>query len=253
MAPVPADSALFGSSAPRVSTSRLCVVRILPWHGPESFEPTTGLLEKAGFTVHGVSLPCVGADPPLPSFEPDRRAQLTHFKYGGVVGCEALKEYVDSHEGTKGARPSWGKVRRLVFVSAFVLPEGGSLMAALGFQPLPWFAVDGDAVNPVNPRDIFYNDLSDDAAAPHVWALRQHSYLAFASTLTAAPWKTVPSTYVLCEADHAIPLPVQEGMIAAAKEAAPSAFDVVERCGAGHSPFLSRPDWLADRLAESAR
>ncbi|KAK2628968.1 hypothetical protein QTJ16_002071 [Diplocarpon rosae] len=176
------------------------------WHGPESFEPTTGLLEKAGFTVHGVSLPCVGADPPLPSFEPD--------------------------------------VRAITDVLERVLSSGKDVVLVMH---------SGDAVNPVNPRDIFYNDLSDDAAAPHVWALRQHSYLAFASTLTAAPWKTVPSTYVLCEADHAIPLPVQEGMIAAAKEAAPSAFDVVERCGAGHSPFLSRPDWLADRLAESAR
>ncbi|PBP20826.1 alpha/beta-hydrolase [Diplocarpon rosae] len=111
----------------------------------------------------------------------------------------------------------------------------------------------GDAVHPANPRDIFYNDLADAAAAPHVSALRPHSYPAFASTLTAAPWKTVPSTYVLCEADHAIPRPVQESMIAAATAAAPSAFDVVERCDAGHSPFLSRPEWLADRLAESAR
>lgn len=62
--------------------------------------------------------------------------------YGGVVGCEALKEYVNEVSTGKGGKQGWGKVRRLVFVAAFALPEGGSLMAALGFQPLPWFEID---------------------------------------------------------------------------------------------------------------
>lgn len=62
--------------------------------------------------------------------------------YGGVVGCEALKEYVSEASTGKGGKQGWGKVRRLVFVASFVLPEGGSLMAALNFEPLPWFDVD---------------------------------------------------------------------------------------------------------------
>lgn len=41
------------------------------WHGPESFGPTTALLEKAGYTVHALQLPSVGASPPLESFDPD--------------------------------------------------------------------------------------------------------------------------------------------------------------------------------------
>jgi hypothetical protein len=45
----------------------------------------------------------------------------------------------------------------------------------------------------------------------------------------------------------------KDSMIAAAKEAAPSAFDVVARCQAGHCPFLSVPEWLAERLVESAK
>merc|ERR1711939_801068 len=130
--------------------------------------------------------------------------------YGGVVGCEALKEYVNEHETGKSGKQGWGRIRRLVFVAAFVLPEGGSLMAGLGFKPLPWFNIDGEAVNPANPKEIFYNDLSDSEAQIHIAALKQHSYLTFASTLTAAPWKTIPSTYILCEKDNAIPLQGQE-------------------------------------------
>lgn len=42
-------------------------------------------------------------------------------------------------------------------------------------------------------------------------------------------------------------------MIAAAKQAAPESFDIVERCQASHSPFLSVPEWLAEKLVESAK
>ncbi len=111
----------------------------------------------------------------------------------------------------------------------------------------------GDEVNPSNPHDIFYNDLSPSASAPYISALKTHSYLTFASTVTVAPWKTVPSTYILCEKDNAIPVPGQDGMIAAAKQVVPESFDVVERCQASHSPFLSVPDWLAEKLIESAK
>ncbi|KAG4421421.1 hypothetical protein IFR04_005480 [Cadophora malorum] len=238
------------------------------WHSPNSFAPTTTLLTKAGYDVHGVHLPSYGANPPLKSFDPDvlavkdvvnkvlstgKDVVMIFHSYGGVVGCEALKEYVNEHETGKSGKQGWGRIRRLVFVAAFVLPEGGSLMAGLGFKPLPWFDIDGEAVNPANPKEIFYNDLSDSEAQIHIAALKQHSYLTFASTLTAAPWKTIPSTYILCEKDNAIPLQGQEGMIAGAKQAAPDSFDVVEKCSASHSPFLSQPDWLAEKLVESAK
>jgi hypothetical protein len=57
---------------------------------------------------------------------------------------------------------------------------------------------------------------------------------------------------VCCEKDNAIPLFAQEGMIAGAQQAAPSAFDVVEKCDASHSPFLSQPEWLAEKLVKAA-
>lgn len=126
------------------------------WHGPDSFSPTTSALEKLGFVVHGVDLPSVGANPPLKSFTPDVEAikatvnkvlssgkdvVMLYHSYGGVAGSEALADYIkDSNSSNAG----WGKIRRLVYISAFVLPEGGSLMAALGFKPLPWFIVSED-------------------------------------------------------------------------------------------------------------
>ena len=128
-------------------------------HGPEAFEPTTIELQKLGYTVHGVSLPSVGANPHLQSFAPDaeavkstvnkvlssgKDAVILYHSYGGAVGSEALADYVKELEaGTK--KEGWGKIRRLVYIAAFVLPEGGSLMGGLGFKPLPWFIIDVSA------------------------------------------------------------------------------------------------------------
>jgi len=125
------------------------------WHGPEAFDPTSVFLKKAGYTVHGVSLPCFGASPPLKNFDPDvqairntlnkvlssgKDAVLIYHSYGSVPGSEALNEYM-KELGKRTKNEGWGKVRRLVFCCAFVLPEEGSLMAALQFKDLPWFIV----------------------------------------------------------------------------------------------------------------
>lgn len=122
------------------------------WHSPEAFKPTTDLLSKAGYIWHGVTLSSVNACPQLQSFSPDvdsirtvlnkvlssgKDAVLVTHSYGGVVGCESLAEYVKSEQ-----KKGWGKVKRIVFVCAFALPEGASLMTALQNRPLPWFILD---------------------------------------------------------------------------------------------------------------
>jgi hypothetical protein len=126
------------------------------WHSPEAFNSTTILLQNAGYIVHGISLPSVGASPPLQSFDPDvsviqnainkvlssgKDVVIVYHSYGGVPGSEALGEYIKTLESGE-KKEGWGIVRRLVYCCAFVLPEGGSLMAALGFKPLPWFIID---------------------------------------------------------------------------------------------------------------
>ena len=59
--------------------------------------------------------------------------------------------------------------------------------------------------------------------------------------LTEAGWKTIPSTYVICEADY-LPLVLQERW---AKRT-----DRVRRMNTAHSPFLSRPAGLARLIEE---
>jgi len=63
---------------------------------------------------------------------------------------------------------------------------------------------------------------------------------------TGASWKTIPSSYLLCEQDRAIPAEAQEAMVDAAREL--GAIVEIVRLDSGHSPFLSKPketvEWI---------
>lgn len=174
---------------------------------------------------------------------------MLYHSYGGVPGSEALAPYL-----TPRPKPGYGKILRLVYIAAFVLPVGGSLIAALQNKPLPWFIVskDGELVEPDQPEEIFYNDLEPAVAGPLIEKLKPHAYRTFWSEMTVAPWKEVKATYVMCSLDNAIPLPVQELMVGMARDLAPGSFDVVERLEASHSPFISKPKELAEILLRAA-
>lgn len=57
----------------------------------------------------------------------------------------------------------------------------------------------------------------------------------------------IPMTYLLCEDDKAVPIKFQEYMAAAIPAIR------TRRCGAGHSPFLSRPDLTTEVIIEATR
>ena len=67
---------------------------------------------------------------------------------------------------------------------------------------------------------------------------------AIATPQTTAAWKELPSTYVVCTQDAAVPPAAQEAMAARAQ--------TVEHLDASHSPFLSRPDETAEIVALAA-
>ena len=105
---------------------------------------------------------------------------------------------------------------------------------------------------PENTAHVFYNDVPESEVQSYVDAIQPHSYRTLYHEQSFAPWKHFPSTYIICEQDNAIPLQAQEGMISAAKAACPTSFDMVERCSASHSPFLSMPEKVADFLVKAA-
>jgi pimeloyl-ACP methyl ester carboxylesterase len=207
------------------------------WHGSWCWEPLVQALGDV--PVRTVDLPSAGDDPAaLGDLYADAAAVrsalagidgptvvLGH-SYGGAVITEA----VSADSG----------VAHLIYICAFLLDEAESLAGAVGGSPPPWWDVRGDHVLVTTPAEIFYNDVPPDLTARSVDRVSAHSLAAFQQPLTNAAWKAVPSTYVICEQDQAIPPFAQEAMSQRAGE--------VLRMDTGHSPFLSQPEALAELL-----
>jgi len=66
---------------------------------------------------------------------------------------------------------------------------------------------------------------------------------AFNQPITEVAWKEIPSTYIICEEDQAIPVFAQEAMSARATS--------VVRINTDHSPFLCAPADLAKLISRA--
>ena len=99
-----------------------------------------------------------------------------------------------------------------------------------------------------NAREIFYNDLSDEEAQKWISKLNKHATQSFYAPATWAAWKNIPSTYLWCGLDNAVPPPGQDAFIS--QEGAN--FNVVKFENASHSPFLSMPKETADVIRRAA-
>lgn len=216
-------------------------------------------LEAVGYETRGVSLPSVGASEPLQDIGPDVEAiqnvvrpiadqgkdvLLMVHSYGGIVGGESVRGLDKASREKEGKK---GGVSHLYYCSAFALPEGVSLMDALQGVNQHWFRVSEDQqiVTAAESDKIFYNDVADPDT--YTAMLKTHSYQTFSSKVTYPGWKHVPSTYLLCENDMAIPLHAQKAMVENS-----GVQWRVDSINASHSPFLSMPDEVASSIRRAA-
>jgi pimeloyl-ACP methyl ester carboxylesterase len=217
------------------------------WHGPWCWERVTPLLDAAGVPWVAPDLPsCARAsngaglvddvaevEAALDALPGDEPAILLGHSRGGTVISEA------------GAHP---RVGNLVYLTAFLLEEGEDPRTMVGDSVLPFldFADDGTSMpKPADGPGVFYNDCSPPDIA---WAMERLRPLAMAGLGTEVPryaWRHKPSTFVICSIDRAIPAAAQRLM---AKRAA----GVVE-WETGHSPFLNRPELVAELLISMAK
>lgn len=213
-------------------------------------------MEGAGFNTDYVDLPSV--DPPrdLTDFTPDveairgaisraaskgQKVILVAHSYGGIPSAEAI-----------GAFGPNGAVAHFVLCCSFIIPKGKSLIAAFGGQDLPWWSIaeDRHTVEPSTPDQIFYNDLSPEQVAAAVSALKPHSYRVFHTPLTYEGWRHVPTTYIYCTLDAAIPIHIQKMMV---EETAKGVDIQTDEINAGHSPFINMPEAVASSIQKVAK
>lgn len=128
---------------------------------------------------------------------------------------------------------------------------GVSLFEATGSQVRPWYKLsDNDLRADIeNTEHIFYNDLTPEYAENMRQLLKQQSFQTFKSKLTYAAYRDIPTTYLLCTRDNAIPIVGQEGMVEQAKKSGAEISTVTLE--ASHSPFCSMPDAVAEACQRS--
>lgn len=211
------------------------------WHGPWNWEKVENELTEMGWQVRTVDLPSVvrrGG----PRFGLHDDAEVIRQHIAGIDGPVVVVAHSYGGAAVSEGAADLPNVRHIVYLTAFQLDIGESVLAACGGEPPEWWNIKGDIVTPCRPREVFYVDLAPEDAERAIAQLKPQSLAAFTETLKAAAWRTTPSTYVMCEQDHAIPLPAQEEMSARATS--------VRRLPSSHSPFLSMPGDLADLIAE---
>jgi pimeloyl-ACP methyl ester carboxylesterase len=215
------------------------------WHGPWVWERLVAELDDV--PTRTVDLPSVGPDPArLGDLHADATAirEVAAGIDGPVVVCAHSYGGAPATEGVADL----GNVVGLVYLCAFQLDVGDSLASTVGGEPPDWWDMHPDEgyVDALRPAEIFYADVDVITTATSIGRLGHQSLTALGQPLTTAAWHTVPSTYVICEQDRAIPVAAQEAMSRRAKN--------VLRMASSHSPFLSHPAALAGILrAELAR
>lgn len=214
------------------------------WHGAWTWERFSPLLVERGLDFVAVDLPSAGDGGDLAADVAVVRATLDELHasgkpvtvvahaYGGAVATEAVAGRSD--------------IGHLLYVAAFQLDVGESLLAVLQGQLPPWVVLDEatGALTVPDPVAAFYADVDSETAAWAAGRLRPQAVKSFTDTVTAAAWQELPCTYVACTEDKALPYPAQEAM------AARSGTVVTMR--SSHSPVFSHPDELADLIAAVA-
>jgi pimeloyl-ACP methyl ester carboxylesterase len=217
------------------------------------------ILGRAGHPSYHVSLPSVGGTVlPLTGLPEDVAAVRTRLDQladqgdeiillchssGGVVGANAVEGY---DLATRKAAGKKGGVIRVVYLSAFMLPQDQSLLGMLGGVPLPWMLVDGDRVtgDPNMMPEIGFNDLPDDMKLYWSKQVTWTSAALFAAPSQFEPWNNgIPGSYIFQTIDNALPLHLQQAMAAQLGPDQPNA-----TINAGHCGFLSMPERLMAAL-----
>jgi pimeloyl-ACP methyl ester carboxylesterase len=107
-------------------------------------------------------------------------------------------------------------------------------------------------VQPEDAKAMFYQDLDDHTVEELAKDLQPQSLGAFWSITTSAAWRHIPTTYIICTADAPTTVAAAQYLVDSARASGSHKIDQVIKVNAGHSPFISKPEWTASTLIEEA-
>lgn len=154
---------------------------------------------------------------------------LLGHSYGGMVITEA------------GADE---RVARLIYLTSVMADEGQSQGELTGGEPAPWLDPSDDGTIGVHPdliRELFLQDCDEEATEGALARLTRQALVPFTQAPRKIGWRERPATYIVCTEDLATPAEVQRRRVRGDARTVEFA--------AGHHPFLSRPEDLAQAIA----
>ena len=224
------------------------------WHGAWCWHKTAPLLEGAGHRVVAPDLPGHGVDTTPPP-------GITLADQVGAVGDLLDRQTEDvilvGHSSggaiiTQVAEDHPEAVSRLVYLSAFLPPDGSSVTDLAQQDPdsavLRHLVVDEQAglatIDGPAVADALYHDCSPADVHLARSLLRPEPLATITTPVSTTPdrFGSVPRTYLACTHDRAITPRAQEAMQATLP------CEHVLTLDTSHSPFLTNPVALADHL-----
>ena len=216
------------------------------WHGAWCWDDVVDGLRARGVITVAVDLPSRSGSGSLAVDAAFVRAVIEGID-GPVVVCG------HSYGGCviTDAAAGLPSVTHLVYLCALMLDLGESAMQSVDVEVPPGstdlehaITVGDDGTIRLDPDlavAAFYADVEPESATAAVALLTPQPGATLGEGVTAVAWRDIPSTYVVCTQDRAIPVVVQRAL-------AERAATTIE-WPTSHSPFLSHPELVIDLLA----
>lgn len=239
------------------------------WHGPWCWSHQTPELEKLGFRVEKIHLPSSQGTPGKTQFDDatavrnllehlltaGQRVVVLAHSYSGPIACSAIRGLSEEQRAQSGLS---GGVVGLIHLCAYIFPGGmdqGAVIKSVGGLPYVTWDSPSEGLFVLNePRvKLYLPDVPEDRIA---WTLPQLTPQSSAANTGIVPpqaWQDDSHYsgrlgYIRCTADGIVPIADQDTMINAAS--ATNKWVIRSLDGAGHSPFLSRPQDVAVAVQE---
>ncbi|GKZ24667.1 hypothetical protein AbraCBS73388_011658 [Aspergillus brasiliensis] len=206
------------------------------WHQPSCMSQLQDELTSLGLNATTVAHPSIGnASQPLKTLVDDRASLHATIEELADDG-QYVTVVAHSYGGTvaSGAAEGLGVAER----RAAGKPGGIIMIDDLIYANNPEIT---------NPANLFYNDLPKDVQDYWISELLPITAAGSQVPNTYEPWKYIPCTYIKATQDQALPLEVQENMIATMGSVTTMALD------SSHSPFLSMPRDVAVLVQQSVK
>ncbi len=192
-------------------------------------------LARYGFRTAAVELPsCVGRGD---------RPGAAGGGGGGVAGADAPGALGGHSSGGTVTTAGGAGAAQLVYVTSVLARAGRSHAESGSGRPAPWVRPNPDGTVELvgaDIRELFFADCDHATCDEALEHRARQDAAALTSPVSTPAWRTVPSTYVVCAEDRAVPAEDQ-------RAAAAGAGRVLE-LPAGHHPFLAFPELFAETL-----